>query len=84
MLNDLAVGPFVLDFTNSAFDENPPGGSVPTMLVASMAVFPSSPCTRSSASSIAPAGTATSTASAPETSPPSRPILVTSCPALSQ
>src|SRR5918995_4651945 len=84
MLKDLAVGPFVLDFTNSAFDEKPAGGSTFARLVASITVFPSKPCTLSKASAIAPPGTATTTASASETSPPSRPILVTSWPALSQ
>src|SRR5436309_8189539 len=49
-----------------------------------MTVFPSSPCTLSRAASIAPPGTATSTASASETSPPSLPIRVTSWPAFSQ
>src|SRR3989454_10528098 len=83
-LNDFAVGPLVLDFTNSAFDWNPDGRSAPKRLVASMAVFPSRPCTLSSAASIAPPGTATSTASASETSPPSLPIRVTSWPAFSQ
>src|SRR5918994_1033621 len=84
MLNDFAVGPFVLAFTNSAFDEKPSGGSTPQRFVASRTVFPSKPCTLSRASAIAPPGTATTTASAAETSPPSRPILVTSWPALSQ
>src|SRR5213593_424554 len=49
-----------------------------------MVVLPSSPCTLSRAASIAPPGTATSTASASETSPPSLPIRVTSWPAFSQ
>ena len=49
MLNDFAVGPFVLDFTNSAFDVKPSGGSTPQRFVASMAVFPSMPCTLSRA-----------------------------------
>ena len=62
---------------------NPDGGSVPTRFVASIAVFPSRPWTRSSASSTAPPGTATRTASASPTSPPSLPIRVTSCPARS-
>src|SRR5215213_4599017 len=84
MLKDLAVGPFVLDFTNSAFDEKPAGGSTFARLVASITVLPSKPCTLSRASAIAPPGTATTTASTFETSPPSRPILVTSWPSLSQ
>src|SRR5215207_761280 len=84
MLNDFAVGPFVLDFTNSAFDVKPSGGSTPQRFVASITVFPSRPCTLSRASATAPPGTATTTASTSETSPPSRPILVTSWPALSQ
>src|SRR6266540_2262098 len=83
MLHDFAVGPFVLDFTNSALDWNPDGGSAPKRFVASMTVFPSSPWTLSSASATAPPGTATSTASASETSPPSLPILATSWPAFS-
>src|SRR5215213_6852065 len=49
-----------------------------------MTVFPSMPSTLSRASAIAPPGTATSTASASETSPPSRPILLSSWPASSQ
>src|ERR687885_639886 len=84
MLKDLAVGPFVLDFTNSAFDEKPAGGSTFARFVASITVLPSKPCTLSRASAIAPPGTATTTASTFETSPPFRPILVTSWPALSQ
>src|SRR4051812_30197300 len=83
-LNDLAVGPLVFDLRNSAFEEKPPGGSAPTRFVASMTVFPSQPLTASTASAMAAPGTATSTASASETSPPSLPIRVTSCPALSQ
>src|SRR5215207_2761731 len=84
MLKDFAVGPFVLDFTNSAFEEKPAGGSTFARLVASITVLPSKPCTLSRASAIAPPGTATTTASTFETSPPSRPILVTSWPSLSQ
>src|SRR5215207_4736675 len=84
MLNDFAVGPLVLDFTNSAFDEKPAGGSTPQRFVASITVFPSMPCTLSRASAIAPPGTATTTASTFEMSPPSCPILVSSWPALSQ
>src|SRR5215204_840915 len=84
MLNDFAVGPFVLDFTNSAFDEKPAGGFTFARFVASITVLPSKPCTLSRASAIAPPGTATTTASTFETSPPSLPILVTSWPALSQ
>src|ERR671920_417163 len=49
-----------------------------------MTVFPSMPRTLLSASAIASPGTANTTASASETSPPSRPILLTSCPAPSQ
>jgi hypothetical protein len=40
-MKDLAVGPLVLDFTNSAFDGNPDGGSALTRLVASIVVLPS-------------------------------------------
>src|SRR5215208_4920902 len=71
MLNDFAVGPFVRDFTNSAFDGKPAGGLTPIRLVASITVVPSIPLTSSRASAIALPGTATSTASASETSPPS-------------
>src|SRR5215207_8567474 len=71
VLNDFAVGPFVLDFTNSAFESKPDGRAAPKRFVASIAVFPSRPWTLPSASSIAPPGTAISTASASETSPPS-------------
>ena len=81
-MDDFPVGPLVLDFTNSAFDEKPAGGATPQRFVASITVFPSIPCTLSRASAIAPPGTATSTASASETSPPSRPILLTPWPAL--
>src|SRR5919112_6216014 len=52
--------------------------------VASITFLPSIPCTLSRASAIAPPATATTTASASEPSPPSRPILVTSWSALSQ
>src|SRR3954471_11825854 len=83
MLNDFAVGPFVFDFTNSAFDANPSGGSEPTRFVASITVLPSIPCTVSSASATDPPGTASRTASASLTSPPPRPMRVTSCPAFS-
>ena len=31
-LNDFAVGPFVFDLMNSAFDANPAGGSAPTQI----------------------------------------------------
>src|SRR5436305_1767083 len=82
MLKDLAVGPPVFDFTNSAFESNPSGGAVPIRLVASIVVLPSTPLTLSSASAIDPPGMASTTASACETSPPSRPIRVSSCPAL--
>jgi len=84
VLNDFAVGPFVLDFTYSAFEEKPAGGSTPRRFVASITVLPSMLSTLSRASAIVPPGTATSTASASETSPPSRPILATSWPALYQ
>src|SRR3954447_10663488 len=84
MLNDFAVGPFVFDFTYSAFDANPSGGSDPIRFVASITVLPSMPWTVSSASATDSPGTASRTASASETSPPSRPIRVTSCPAFSQ
>src|SRR5207247_4523269 len=47
-------------------------------------VLPSRPRTVSNASATAFPGTATSTASASDTSPPSLPILVTLCPARSQ
>jgi hypothetical protein len=29
VLNDFAVGPFVFDFTNSAFEGKPSGGTTP-------------------------------------------------------
>jgi hypothetical protein len=61
-LNDFAVGPFVLDFTNSAFEEKPGGGSTPMRFVASITVFPSMPCTLLRTSVTAPRGTATTTA----------------------
>src|SRR3954466_10497976 len=83
MLKDFAVGPPVLDFTYSAFEEKPTGGSTPTRFVASTTVLPPSPPTPSRAWDMAPPGTATTTASASETSPPSRPILIISCPAAS-
>jgi hypothetical protein len=70
--------------TEGAFDEKSAGGSSPTRLVASITVLPSMPYTLSRASAIAPPETATTTASAPEMSPPSRPILVTSWPVPSQ
>src|SRR5215204_560625 len=50
MLNNFAAGPFVLDFTNSAFDEKPSGGLTPSRFVASITVFRSMPCTLSRAS----------------------------------
>src|SRR5436309_6744678 len=84
MLNDFAVGPFTFDFRNSAFDWKPAGGGVPTRFVASIATLPSRPCTLSIASDSDAPGTANSTTSASETSPPSRPSLVTSWPAFSQ
>src|SRR3954453_17922300 len=84
MLNDFAVGPFVFDFTYSAFDANPSGGSDPIRFVASITVLPSMPWTVSRASATDSPGTASRTASASDTSPPSRPIRVTSCPAFSQ
>src|SRR3954469_10611442 len=83
-LNDFAVGPFVFDFTNSAFDGNPSGGSAPIRFVASITVFPSQPLTVSNTSASEPPGTAMSTASASDTSPPSLPMRVTSWPADSQ
>src|SRR6516165_767459 len=84
MLNDFAVGPLVLDFTNSALERKPAGGSAPTRLVASITVLPLIRCSLSNAPTIAPYGTASSTASAAETSPPSRPSRVTWWPARSQ
>src|SRR5947209_6299609 len=84
MLNDFAVGPLVRDLTSSALDAKPAGGSAPIRFVASMTVFPSIPSAAASASASEPPGTAISTASASETSPPSRPRRVTSCPACSQ
>ena len=82
-LNDLAVGPFVFDFTNSALEAKPAGGTTPYRFVASITVLPSRPPTVSSASAIAPPGTASRTTSASETSPPSRPNRVTVWPARS-
>src|SRR4051812_22256262 len=84
MLNDFAVGPFVRDFTYSAFEANPSGGCEPIRFVASITVLPSMPWTPSSASATDSPGTASRTASASETSPPWLPIRVTSCPAFSQ
>src|SRR5919199_3737110 len=84
MLNAFAVGPCVLDLTNSAFEKKPAGGSTPTRLVASITVWPARPCSLSKAAAIAPPGTASSTTSAAETSPPSRPIRVTWWPTRSQ
>src|SRR6516165_9420311 len=84
MLNDFAVGPLVLDFTNSALERKPAGGSAPTRLVASITVLPLIRWSLSNAPTIAPYGTASSTASASETSPPSRPSRVTWWPARSQ
>src|SRR4051812_37581219 len=81
MLNDFAVGPAVTDFTYSALDAKPLGGSASNRLVASITVFPSSPSTFSNAAATAPPGTASSTTSASETSPPSRPNELTSWPA---
>lgn len=43
MLKDLAVGPFVLDFTNSALRRKPIGGWKPIRLVASITILPSMP-----------------------------------------
>src|SRR5437868_6362853 len=84
MLSDFAVGPPVLDLTNSAFELKPAGGRALIRLVASITVLPSHPETVSNASGTAPPGTASRTAAASETSPPSRPILVTRWPARSQ
>jgi hypothetical protein len=52
---------FLLDFTNSALERKPAGGSMPIRLVASITVLPVIPCSLSRASAIAPPGTATST-----------------------
>jgi hypothetical protein len=54
------------------------------VFAASIAIFPSNPLTPLSASEIEPEGTATKTTSASEASPPSRPGVVTVCPACSQ
>src|SRR5258708_11765021 len=91
-LNDFATGPFVRAFTWCASDgkdsSRPPNGPYSLIpgksFVASMTTFPSSPVTFESASSMAPDGTATSTASASDASPPSGPSSVTSCPAFRQ
>src|SRR6266542_2169382 len=82
-LNAFATGPPTIDFTSCASDlyaRLRPADS----LVASIATLPSSPRTLSSASAIAPDGTATRTTSASDASPPSRPIRVMVCPARSQ
>src|SRR5262249_14367668 len=83
-LNDFTVGPPVRDLTNSAFDAKPSGGRTPMRLVASTTVWPRQPVRVSMTSATAPPGTARSTTAASETSPPSRPSRVTSCPARSQ
>jgi hypothetical protein len=49
VLNDFAVGPFVLDFAYSAFEEKPAGGSRPQRFVASITLLPSMPSTLSRA-----------------------------------
>src|SRR5260370_8630106 len=91
-LNDFATGPFVRAFgwggsdgKDSARAPNGRYSLIPRKsFVASMTTFPSSPVTFESASSMAPDGTATSTASASDASPPSGPSSVTSCPAFRQ
>src|SRR5947209_5365319 len=83
MLNDFAVGPWVLDLMNSALEAKPSGGCAPTRLVASITVLPRRPLTESKTSGAAGPGHAIRTASASPASPPSRPIRWTSCPAFS-
>src|SRR6266540_2491830 len=83
-LNAFATGPPVSNFTYSASEEKPSGRSPLTRFVASITGTPSMPVTEPSASAIAADGTASRTASAPSTSPPSLPISTTSWPAARQ
>ena len=71
-LNDFAVGPPTIDFTQCASDSN---SSLRPLyaFVASIVTLPCSPVTRASALPISVPGTATTTTSASEASPPSRP-----------
>src|SRR3954451_5641427 len=83
MLNDFAVGPPTIALTWCASDSC--CSSRPwNAFVVSMTGLPSSPVTVPRASAIEPDGTATTTTSAPEASPPSRPSASTSCPAACQ
>src|SRR5215467_2711395 len=77
----LATGPPMTDFTSAA-REGKAGLRDGKALVASIAILPVSPVTLLSASEMAAPGTATTTTSAPLASPPSRPSMVTSWPAL--
>src|SRR3954465_11422693 len=79
-LKDLAVGPPTIDLTSWAFDSNP-SFRPRTAFVASIVTLPASPPTPASAFAISGPGTATSTTSAVDASPPSRPSSCTSCPA---
>src|SRR4051794_10335453 len=83
MLNDFAVRPPTIALTWCASDSC--CSSRPwNAFVVSMTGFPPSPVTVPRASAIEPDGTATTTTSAPEASPPSRPSASTSCPAACQ
>src|SRR3954447_19554970 len=83
MLNDFAVGPPTIDLTSCVSDSCSSLRPWKAFVV-SIVVFPSTPVTLPSASAIDPDGTATTTTSASDASPPSRPSAVTSCPAASQ
>src|SRR5438874_7967137 len=79
-LNDFAVGPPTIDLTSCASDSNS-SFRPPYAFVASIVSLPPMPVTLPSAFAISAEGTATSRTSAPEASPPSRPISCTSWPA---
>jgi hypothetical protein len=76
-LNAFATGPPAIDFTSCASDGNCSFRPAKAF-VASTTTWPSTPLTFASASAIDPLGTATSTTSAFEASPPSRPSSCTS------
>jgi hypothetical protein len=82
-LNAFATGPFVCAFTSCVNDTYCSFRPAKAFTV-SIVVFPSRPDTLPSASETAPDGTATTTTSASDASPPSAPSVVTSCPARSQ
>src|SRR3954452_12376309 len=79
-LNDFAVGPPTIDRTSCAFESN--SSLRPrNAFVASIVTLPSSPVTLPSAFAISRPGTATSSTSAVDASPPSLPSSCTSWPA---